>query len=134
MGKKPPSRERYEAENPVVSFRISREKKENLEELVAEHGTTKKDWLESVITDASQQYDAVWQQGHTKGYEEGKQEGYQEAKAEYLVEAPCDVCGEPMTVQSEEMKAAIFDLLTQVPRAETAGEWNWGHSSCHDAG
>lgn len=75
---KPPSRREYEEQNPTVSFRISKEKKEELDSLVKRLKVTKKDWFESIIDEESTKCSAVFQQGMTKGEKEGFDKGFDE--------------------------------------------------------
>ena len=154
MSDKPPSRERYEQQNPTVSFRISREKKETLDDLVEGMETTKKEWFETVIEDTKQQYDAVFEQGFTKGrregfadgreegcaegYDEGYDDGYGQARDKYHVLVPCAGCGRQM-VLTEPGKEELWQLLSQLsaqgpftakPPSSVGIDWTMGHEAC----
>jgi len=90
---KPPSRERYERENPNVAFRVAREKKEQLEEMVEAMETIKKDWLETVIDETDQDY--------TSAREEARESGYKKAKEKFQVPVPCADCGKAVSPTEE---------------------------------
>ena len=122
---KPPSRERYEEENPVVSFRISREKKAKLDSMMEDFDLTKKAWFESVIDETEQDYAAVREEAH--------ETGYQEAKEKYAVSVPCAECGSPMSL-TKRGEDHLWDLLerlseagsfTSTPPPETMAEFAW---------
>lgn len=118
MGKSP-SRERYEEENPVVSFRISQEAKEQLDELVEQLDTTKKDWFEGVIQERAQDTESAWEAG------------YQAAKDEYCVEIPCVICGEPTELVKEDSKEQVASILMDIADDNTDGlSWWQGHKEC----
>lgn len=118
MGKSP-SRERYEEQNPVVSFRISKEAKEQFDELVETLDTTKKDWFETVILEQAQDLDNAWEAG------------YRAAKDEYCVEIPCVICGEPLELTQEETKDEVASILMNVAQENWEDLFWWqGHKDC----
>lgn len=118
MGKTP-SRERYEQENPVVSFRVSRETKGRLDDLVETLDTTKKDWFERVIHEQAQDVDAAWE------------DGYQTAKDDYCVKIPCVICDEPIELTDENSKREIASILMDVAHDKTDDLFWWrGHEDC----
>lgn len=127
MGDKPPSRERYEEENPVVSFRVSRSVKEQLDALVDDLDMTKKDWFESVIQDSLDAYDDAYD------------DGFEAGKEAYAVSVPCAVCGDPVVVDGrgeERINEILGRLSTEGPftAAPPKGELDWtlGHKECVD--
>ncbi len=77
--KKPPSRKKYEENNPVVSFRISKEAKKKLNQLIEDLDTTKKDWFEKIINDDKRDIEKVkneaskssWERGYNAAVEDG---------------------------------------------------------------
>lgn len=106
MSDKPPSRERYERENPNVTFRIAREKKEKLDQMVDEMEMTKKDWIESVIDDTEQNFEAARDTAY--------REGFQNAREEFEVTVPCAECGEAMHLD-ESQKVELWRILKRLP-------------------
>lgn len=125
---KPPSRRRYEQENPTVSIRISKETKDKLDELVENLETTKKAWFEDLIEEENGRFSAVFDQGFTKGkkrgHEEGYDEGYEEGRRdgyrEFVAIVPCVDCGEPVPVNTEERKQKVFEAIENVNADWTA--------------
>lgn len=119
---KPPSRRRYERENPTVSFRISREKKEELDQLVEDLEKTKKDWFEGVIDEERGKFSAAFDQGFTegdksgydRGYGEGYEEGRQDGYEEFVSVVPCVDCGEPVAVNSESRKRELYEAVERM--------------------
>jgi len=118
MGKTP-SRKRYEEENPVVAFRVSRETKEVLNELVEQLDTMKKAWFEQLVAEEQQEVDKAWEQG------------YEAAKQEYMLEVLCVICPEPIPVKTDDMKEKIADIVMSVADEETDDLFYWrGHPDC----
>jgi flagellar biosynthesis/type III secretory pathway protein FliH len=119
---KPPSRRRYEEQNPTVSFRISKEKKEKLNSLVNNLEVTKKEWFESIIDEESTKCSAVFQQGLTKGekegfekgHAEGYDEGYKHAYQEFVAKVPCAVCGEPVAINTERQREELYNTVDKI--------------------
>ena len=104
--RKPPSRERYEKENPVVSFRVPRKTKELLNESKERDGKSNAYYLQvglGVTGAEAKKEEEVREQAYGDGYEEG----YAEAQRTYGVTYRCAVCGRPITVSSKEAKEAI---------------------------
>lgn len=124
---KSPSRKRYEEQNPVVSFRISKDAKEEFDALVDDLDLTKKEWFEQTIEDDSKTFKSVFEQGKTKGrnqgYDEGFDEGYEEGRKdtydEIAVTVPCNECGEPVVIDTDDRHRALWDWVEQMN-----GEWS----------
>jgi flagellar biosynthesis/type III secretory pathway protein FliH len=122
MGDKPPSRRRYEEQNPTVSFRISKDKKEELDSLVKELGITKKEWLEGVIGDDREQFNKAFDDGfsagkkggYDTGYDEGREDGREDAKDEFVITVPCSFCDEPVPVDTEERQEKVSATIAKL--------------------
>ncbi|OKY77286.1 MAG: hypothetical protein BTN85_1934 [Candidatus Methanohalarchaeum thermophilum] len=79
---KPPSRKKYEKNNPVVGFRISKESKKKLNQIVEELDTTKKEWLEKVIRNEERDIERAkkkakkgsWERGYNAAVKDGGME------------------------------------------------------------
>lgn len=112
---KTPSRKRYERQNPTVSFRISKERKEDFDKMVEGLETTKKEWFETVIGEREQTYSQVFKQGKTKGrrvgYDDGYDDGYEGGRVDAAPEVPCSACGEPLKVDGEEGQQRLWDVI-----------------------
>lgn len=119
---KSPSRRRYEQNNPTVSIRISRETKDQLDELVDDLEKTKKSWFEELIEEERGRFRAVFKQGFTKGKDQGVEEGYEEGYREgrragyqeFVATVPCVNCGEPVPINTNERKARLFEAIERV--------------------
>lgn len=125
---KPPSRRKYEEQNPTVSFRISKTAKGKLNEHVADLKITKKEWFENLIEDERGRFRAVFRQGFTKGRKRGREEGYDEGyedgrRAGYkkgVAKVPCAECGEAVAVDSDDRKQKLYEAIERVNTEWTA--------------
>jgi hypothetical protein len=106
---KAPSRKRYEEERPVVSFRVTRELKEKLEELQAMSGKSIGDILREAVG---------LQLPSAKG---SFDEGVGIAEDMYKIIYKCSVCGGNEEVFGQIEKKVAAELLTQA---------GWGHGPC----
>lgn len=100
----PPSRIRYEKENPAVTVRVPRELRDALARLKEEHGLSLGDVLRIGLEKAEPDLDAT--------LERGMIEGYEIAKDEYEVTYWCSQCQRRhMSITSDEEKAAAANLM-----------------------
>ncbi len=101
----PPSRLRYESNNPTVSARVSQEIKEELDELRLMSGLSMADILKAGLDRLKPDTEA--------SYERGLKDGYQIAKEEFEVMAQCFGCGEAhLSIVGETMKAVAAQKVT----------------------
>ena len=101
----PPSRLRYESNNPTVSLRISQELKGKLEDLKEMSGLSIADILKAGL-------DKLEPDVH-QFYDQGLKDGYQIAKEEFEVMAQCSRCGEAhLSIVGETMNAVAAQRLT----------------------
>ena len=112
--RKLPSRERYEKENPTVSGRMPKEKRDKFYANLAKSGRSVSDALNSLADDLELKVRPI---------DEAWQAGYEEAKNLYKVPYPCSVCGEPMVITSKKAKEAVMEFMI---------EHGWGHAKCHE--
>ena len=104
----PPSRLRYESNNPTISIRVSQELKEELEELKITSGLSLADILNAGLEKLKPDVDQFYDQGLKEGYEMG----YEMAEEEFKVMATCLGCGKAhITVVGETMKAVAAQKL-----------------------
>ena len=106
---KAPSRKRYEEDHPVVSFRVTRELKEKLEELQAMSGKSLGDILQEAVGLQAQSAQESFDQGN------------EIAEENYKIVYKCSVCGGNEEVFGPIEKKVAAKLLTQA---------GWGHSTC----
>ena len=111
---KPPSRKKYEEENPTVSARVPKETRHNLLLNLKKIGMSLAEALKVLAGELELK---------VKPIDEARKEGYEEAKNLYMVPYPCSVCGEPMAITSKKAKEAVMEFMI---------EHGWGHAKCHE--
>ena len=111
--KKSPSRDRYDKENPTVSGRMPKEKRDKFYANLAKSGRSVSDALNSLADDLELKVRPI---------DEAMKASYEEAKNLYMVTYLCNVCGKPMTITSPTAKEAASRYMT---------EHGWGHIACH---
>ena len=116
----PPSRKKYEEDNPVVSFRASRKDYGTFiairEKLGMSHGDVYKTGL-GVIQVKIRAEEEV----RREAYDEGWEKGITGAVEAYMVTYPCSICGKSTEVTTEGEKKAIRGYMV---------EHGWGHADC----
>ena len=112
----PPSRLRYESNNPTISIRVSQELREELEELKIATGFSMSDILKVGLDKMKPDAEASYERGLSDGYEMG----YEGGKEEFEVKATCLVCGKAhIPVVGETMKTVAARRLI-----------NWSAPNC----
>jgi len=89
---KPPSRERYETNNPTVSFRASRGLHEKLNEIREKTGKSYADIIKESLGVQKTQAKNAYKKGYDAGYDIGFEHGIQMSQQFCL--GNCSVCGE----------------------------------------
>jgi hypothetical protein len=115
---KPPSRIRYEQNNPTISFRVSREVHDKLKDHLARRHVSFADFVkESLgvqqiqIPDVGKIKQAAWN------------EGYRKAKATYEICLSCSECQQPISIKpNSRFHQEIIDHL----------EGLWHHTTCRE--
>jgi predicted CopG family antitoxin len=118
--KKTPSREKYEKENPVVGFRISRELYDRLQSVKKAEGKSITEVLK-VGVGLLEVKVRKEKEIRVQAYDEGWEKGASEAEELYSVSYSCSVCGEEIVVTTDEEKRAIKKYMR---------EHGWGHANC----
>jgi flagellar biosynthesis/type III secretory pathway protein FliH len=128
---KPPSRERYEKNNPVWSVRMPKELIETLEAELKLNGQSKREFIgvalkkqmlnveEIRVTSRKKGYD----QGYEKGYQDGDKKGYDRGMNEWAIWGYCHKCNKKIFFKRDS------------PNHETMVEVTQGyleHSQCPD--
>ena len=114
MGK-PPSKLRYEATHPQVSFRIDHDTKEWLDGIRAKTGQSYSSILQDALISA-----AKWREYSERRYIEG----YEDGKREFHIQYRCGICGGLCTVQpNSNAHQEIVNCLASR---------GWGHAECHE--
>jgi len=112
---KPPARVRYEQSHPTISFRLSRDVYNLLQQRLEDLGVSAADFIKEslglVHTDIGELKQAAWGEGYDQGIEDCEIWYY------------CAVCGKriDMSPNSDSHKAMIGYMK----------EHRWGHVSCH---
>lgn len=112
MTKKPPSRIRYEASHPTVSFRVTKEEYAKLQAMRKKTGLSLGEVARRVLELRKKEVDEAYERGLRAGY--GR------------FDVPCKVCSKPMN----------FDLKLQRD-AEAAADVRktfstWRHTTCKE--
>ena len=71
--KKSPSKVRYDAKNPVMSFRLSLELKERLDQYIKGKGISYADYIKETLDAREERDQSTWQEGYHEGYEHGEE-------------------------------------------------------------
>ncbi len=113
---KPPSRIRYEKNNPIVSFRIEKRLYKELKALLKNQGMSIGDFFRVALKKQQVDFDKLAGFQYDKGYDDGYDNGFGS------FEMPCNVCGKPI----------LFDVMTEPETEQIVREAfaNWGHSDC----
>lgn len=119
---KAPSRLKYESEHPTVSFRVSKDLYDKLQELREAEGKSITDVLKVGVRLLQVKVRREWKI-REEAYLAGQLKGSVDAREKYSVSYPCSVCGEPIVVDSREEKNFIKRKMS---------EYGWGHSDCVD--
>ncbi len=105
---KPPSRKRYEANNPTVSARLPKDKRVKLRLVLQRLNLSLSNLLIKTADDVEIKL---------KPLEEARQdsyrEGYEIAKSKFEVTYPCPKCGSPVTITSQVSKSLVSKYLKQ---------------------
>ena len=111
---KPPSRKKYEEENPTVSARLPKEKRDKLLAVLRSLGLS----LANLLVSFADEYEVK-----VIPINEARRAGYEQAKNLYMVTFLCYICGKPIAITSPESKEFVSKFLT---------ERGWGHAKCHE--
>ncbi len=106
---KPPSRIRYEQENPTVSVRVTRELYDQLLEFRQKTGES----LGDILREALHIQQELYKQAYNKGYND--------ARKKYRVIYRCNKCKKIIPVTSDNAKSAIAKYMAAN---------GWGHTHC----
>ena len=115
---KPPSRVRYEENNPVFSTRMPKEWHDELNNMLKDTGQSRKDFMGIAL----KKQNADYMELKDKTYEEGLDRGYELAKDDYRIWFYCISCGgESYIIPNSNVHKAIIEYLKKQ---------GWGHSEC----
>lgn len=110
----PPSREKYEKENPTVSARVPKETREKLLVALSRLGMSLTDALKVLAGELEVKAIPI---------DQARKQGYEEARNLYMVTYPCDVCGKPVAITSPKTKEVVSKYMAK---------YGSGHAKCHE--
>lgn len=116
----PPSRKKYEEDNPVVSCRVPKELYNRLRVIKKAEGKSMTNILKAGLGLFEVKIRAE-KEVRQEAYAEGQLTGYELAESEYKVTYPCSICGKSIEVTTEGEKKAIRGYMV---------EHRWGHAAC----
>ncbi len=137
---KPPSRIKYEHNNPVVSFRVKKAWYEEFKKLLMENDMSIGDFFRIGFKKQKANYNLSrrngfnagkkigYNEGHSKGYPKGYpkgySEGYDKGKTDWGIWYFCSICGEKIYVRPN--SNSHKDII------EHMKEVGWGHKACRE--
>ncbi len=119
---KPPSRDRYEKNHPVVSCRVARSVYDRIAAVKRADGRSATDILMlglGLAEPQAKQAEQYRKQARSQGYKKG----YADARARYLVSYRCSECEEVMEVTTDNEKASIRQHMQ---------DNRWAHGECSE--
>jgi hypothetical protein len=116
---KPPSRVRYEKNNPTVSCRVSKELYDNLDRVKKREGKSFTDILKLGLGEIEDIEEKV-NNARTNGFNKGYQKGYAEAESMFKVTFRCNNCHQIIVVDDAAEKKAIDTYMSTT----------WTHQEC----
>ena len=117
---KPPSRERYEKNNPVWSVRMPKEWIDDLEALLEANRQSRRDFLGAALKKQRlnaeeirvNSYKKGYSEGYERGNEDGDKKGYDKGKNDWAIWVYCYNCMKPVFIKpnSEDHKITIEQM------------------------
>jgi flagellar biosynthesis/type III secretory pathway protein FliH len=123
MAKKYPSQIKYEQENPLICFRVKRDEKEKIKQIVEITGKNESQIMRETLFYAEKEYSDVYKKGYDKGYNDGYDEGNDKGKEDWRIWFFCSICGEMMFVDPDSDSHNAIIKYTK--------KSGWGHSKCY---
>jgi flagellar biosynthesis/type III secretory pathway protein FliH len=116
--KVPPSRVKYEKNNPVISFRVPIDIFNRIQHVkkVGENS------FANVFMAGLGKMEARGKKlegARSEGYNQGYQKGYADAKLKYRITCNCDICGQEIEVIQPSIKQSVRQYLK-----------GWAHQEC----
>jgi hypothetical protein len=119
--RKSPSRIRYEALHPTVSFRVTRDIYDKVKAVEKFNGMSFADVFKvglGILKVPIKDELEARKQSYAAGYKKGQAD----AESLYKVSYPCAVCRKTLTITSKAEKEAVKRYMQ---------EHRWGHKECH---
>ncbi len=121
--KKYPSQEKYERENPSITFRLPIDMKEKIDQLVETTGKSISQLIRETLFYAGKEYSEIQEKSHSEGFVIGVNVGGKRGKRKWAIWCYCNVCGEITYIEpNSDAHKAIIEYMK---------EQKWGHLKCH---
>ncbi|VVB62095.1 Uncharacterised protein [uncultured archaeon] len=120
MRKKYPSQEKYEKNNPTITFRMTKEEKEKILQMTAQSTDSVSNLVRKALLGLAKDLDYIHQTGYdhglTNGKRMGKEEGLTEGKVKYRIWVYCHYCKKPIYIEpnSERHNKIIYGMKDQI--------------------
>lgn len=96
-----PARKRYDAKNPVVSFRVSAEAYERLKAVLSKQDKSIGDFFREALTIEERNYNEARKRGYRKGFDD--------AKERYALFLTCIACYDGIPIDDENVKEELIE-------------------------
>ncbi len=121
-----PSQIRYLEKNPVISFRLKKEEKEKLDEIVKEINTSVSKWVSDFVRGkVEKEEEKLRLLEINKVLEKANKTLRKKIENEIRFKVPCSVCGEDLVLKAsdENWDSKIYPILKKA-------FYNWCHGDC----
>ena len=121
-----PSQIKYREKNPVISFRLKKEEKEKLDEIVKDTNTSVSKWVSDFVRGkAENEEEKLNLLEENKILEKANKILREKIYNEIRFKVPCSVCGEDLVLKAsnEKWDSDIYPILKKA-------FYNWGHADC----
>jgi len=121
-----PSQIRYLEKNPVISFRLKKEEKEKLDEIVKDTNTSVSKWVSDFVRGkVENEEEKLRLLEENKVLEKGNKKLRKKIGTIIRIKVPCSVCGNDLVFEpsDEKWKSEIYPTLKKTFN-------NWHHDDC----
>lgn len=110
MRKKYPSKIRYEENNPSITFRVTKEEKESIEQMAEEADKSISTLVRIALLHLHEEMEDMYGDAYNYGYDIG----CDDTKKNYAISYPCSVCGSLCVISpNSECHKAVLQFLQE---------------------
>ncbi len=125
---KPPSRIRYEKNNPTLSLRINKAWIDELKKFLADNNMSIGDFFRIAFKKQKANYQNASYKGYKigilEGIQTGRAEGYESAKKEWAIRSSCSICNKEIYIPpNSDVHKAIIGYMK---------DHHWVHVECNE--
>lgn len=125
---KPPSRIRYELNNPMFSTRIPLDWEEEIKQIMKDMGLSKKEFIGVDLKKIKANYTRVYKKGFNngkqEGYDEGEMDGVNDSSERWAIWYFCSICNKKIYIMpNSNSHEAVIQYMK---------DHSWGHAECHN--